>query len=67
MITVKTSKKSIKTVFPSGSVEFCGAKLPDRTCNSDSKDPDGAGGPIKISFGIDETESYSLDRGEVFG
>jgi len=51
MITVKTDKKPIKTVFPSGSVAFCGEKITDRVCNADSRNPDGNGGPIKISFG----------------
>ena len=67
IVTVRANGKSLKASWPSATVTFCGVKLRDRKCSEESKNPDSAGGDIRINFGSIAVDGWDLDMGEIYG
>jgi len=62
-VEIITDKDIVKATWPSAGVAFCGDKIKDRLCNDKDMNPDGNGGPFKVSFGKNKVDGYNFDNG----
>jgi hypothetical protein len=68
IVTMEDTGKEKKYTWPSSDIDFCAARIKERSCDPESVNPDkSATDSVKFSFGKDAVEGYVLDKGEKYG